>query len=290
MIKAEFYSQSRMESASIYLKALKRLSYYYVLDKQDGDHVLTKLPRAVTSSKKLWHGDYCCVPDCKKSSGSNMMRCELGLQRISFHCFPNIKSAKGKLWIKMIRRDPGTKFVVNKYTKICSAHFKPDDFILPDELLEGGRRRLKNDAVPSIFPWHDTNERKSLTSQQPLDNMEVETSDLELSCDILEPVCDLEPTNTDLLKENSDLKLKLTELQNQFDKSFFRLDNIKEDDSLIRLYTGFLDYETLIAFYEEILEPDASVMRQWSGKRSEFDYDEAKVGPSYKLPLIEQFF
>ena len=46
----------------------------------------------------------------------------------------------------------------------------------------------------------------------------------------------------------------------------------------------------LIAFYEEILEPDASVMRQWSGKRSEFDYDEAKVGPSYKLPLIEQFF
>ena len=44
--------------------------------------------------------------------------------------------------------------------------------------------------------------------------MEVETSDLELSCDILEPVCDLEPTNTDFLKENSDSKLKLTELQN----------------------------------------------------------------------------
>jgi len=78
----------------------------------------------------------------------------------------------------------------------------------------------------------------------------------------LEPVWDLEPTNTDLLKENCDLKLKLTELQNQFDKSFFRLKNIKDDDSLVRLYTGFLDYEMLIAFYEEILEPNASVMRQ----------------------------
>ena len=40
----------------------------------------------------------------------------------------------------MIHHDPGTKFVVNKYTKIYSAHFKPDDFIFPDELLEGGRR------------------------------------------------------------------------------------------------------------------------------------------------------
>ena len=37
---------------------------------------------------------------------------------------------------------------------------------MPDELLEGGKQRLKNDAVPSIFPWHDTNERRSLTSQQ----------------------------------------------------------------------------------------------------------------------------
>lgn len=31
-------------------------------------------------------------------------------------------------------------------------------------------------------------------------------------------------------------------------------------------------------------------MRQWSGRRSECDYDEAKVGPACKLSLIEQFF
>ena len=82
---------------------------------------------------------------------------------------------------------------------------KPDDFIFPDELLEGGRQRS---SINSPLAW-----RRLLTSQQPIDDTEVETSDLELSCDILELVCDLEPTNTDLPKENCDLRLKLTELQ-----------------------------------------------------------------------------
>ncbi|XP_065893929.1 THAP domain-containing protein 1-like [Dysidea avara] len=235
----------------------------------------------------MWHGDYCCVPDCRNSSGSNKKRIQLGLRRISYHSFPNIQSAKGKLWIKLIRRDPGTNFVVNKHTKICSAHFKPGDFTLPHELLEG-RRRLKQCAVPSIFPWHDTKERRSLISVE-LEMEIIETPDLELSCD-MDPECDSTPSNSDLLKENCDLKLKLVELQNQLDKSFFRLDSIKDDDSLIRLYTGFFDYGTLLAFYEEILEPDASVIRQWGGKRSGLDYDKSKVGPSFKLPLIEQFF
>ena len=64
----------------------------------------------------------------------------------------------------------------------------------------------------------------------------------------------------------------------------------KNDDSLVKFYTGFADYGTLMAFYEEILESDASVMLQWSGQRSECDYDETKVGPACKLSLIEQFF
>ena len=31
-------------------------------------------------------------------------------------------------------------------------------------------------------------------------------------------------------------------------------------------------------------------MQQWSGKRSECDYNETKVGSTCKLPLIEQLF
>ena len=72
-------------------------------------------------------------------------------------------------------------------------------------------------------------------------------------------------------------------------KCLFSLENIKDNDTMI-FYTGFTDYETLLAFYEEVLEDDAMVMRQWSGQRSEPHYDDIKVGPSCKLPLLEQFF
>ena len=45
-----------------------------------------------------------------------------------------------------------------------------------------------------------------------------------------------------------------------------------------------------MVFYEEILESDALVMRQWSGRRSECGYGDVKAGPPCKLPLKEQLF
>ena len=167
---------------------------------------------------------------------------------------------------------------MGKNTKICSEHFKDDDFVFANLSLTGGRRHLKHDAIPSIFAWNKTNECMSLTSQkalQPPDNdvhvkqykylslnNDVEEETVDILHDGMESVCDLDPSILDSLV----------------------------NDSLVKFYTGFADYETLIAFYEEILESDASVMRQWSGRRSECDYDEKKVGPACKLSLIEQFF
>ena len=43
------------------------------------------------------------------------------------------------------------KIYVNKHVKICSKHFRPEDFINP----EAKKRRLKRDVVPSIFTWSD---------------------------------------------------------------------------------------------------------------------------------------
>ena len=45
-----------------------------------------------------------------------------------------------------------------------------------------------------------------------------------------------------------------------------------------------------MAFYEEILEDDAKVMRQWEGKKSKDCYADNKTGRHHKLPLLEQFF
>ena len=88
----------------------------------------------------------------------------------------------------------------------------------------------------------------------------------------------------------ADMERKLADSENMLKKSLFRMENIKGNDTLVKFYTGFNDYETLVAFYEEILESDAKVMRQWSGHRSECDYSDVKVGRTFKLPLQEQFF
>ena len=78
---------------------------------------------------------------------------ELNLPKVSFHGFPDIKSAKGKKWIKLIRRDIGDDFTVNKNTKICSEHFASSDYYL---LLGGKSWLLKPTAAPSHFPWTKT--------------------------------------------------------------------------------------------------------------------------------------
>jgi len=323
--------------------------------------------------KKSWRGHYCCVPDCYNCGADNKERIKLGLQKISFHSFPDVKSTKGKQWIRLIRRDPGKHFVITKSTKVCSTHFKPDDFV------SGTKKRcLDPNAAPSIFPWNQKQSHGSLTSKrasQPIscDNSDEQDSLLIDDIDGVELQCisdnsmddsscsgglqmgpmELEKKLTDLECILSNTKQKLSEaerkLENAMNKlagveclladtqsklaetehklaetqsklaetehklavtqsklvetekgltdseeklkrSLFRLENVKCDANLIKLYTGFNDYETLVAFYEEILQSDAKVMRQWSGRRSACDYDDVKVGPTFKLPLEEQFF
>ena len=72
------------------------------------------------------------------------------------------------------------------------------------------------------------------------------------------------------------LKLQVAQLQSELKEAsksaacaLFRLENIKDKDELVRFYTGFPDYITLLAFYEQILESDARVMKQWDSRRCE---------------------
>jgi len=73
-------------------------------------------------------------------------------------------------------------------------------------------------------------------------------------------------------------------------KSLFHLDNVKENDDLVKFYTGFLDYVTLVTFYEQILESDAKVMRQWDSRRCIEAGGDINNGPCCKLPFLEQLF
>lgn len=80
---------------------------------------------------------YCCVPLCT-SNGKNKT---VGL---SFHEMPAAAGARER-WLAVIRRDNWSPNTASNYTRVCSRHFRTEDFI------EGKKRRLKKGAVPSVF-------------------------------------------------------------------------------------------------------------------------------------------
>ncbi|KAH8022412.1 hypothetical protein HPB51_024142 [Rhipicephalus microplus] len=84
---------------------------------------------------------YCCVPFCKSSD-----RRSTG---ISFHEFPVTQIRQE--WLKKISRQaegPGKQpWEPSDRSKVCSLHFKPEDYRESLKL-----RKLKPDAIPSIFP------------------------------------------------------------------------------------------------------------------------------------------
>ncbi|XP_069695154.1 THAP domain-containing protein 5-like isoform X6 [Periplaneta americana] len=79
----------------------------------------------------------CCVPLCANRGG---------------HVFPK-DTAVRKKWLLNIKRE---KWTLSKTSVVCSNHFTPDDYI--SSTLRGGnkplQRKLKRDAVPSVFPWN----------------------------------------------------------------------------------------------------------------------------------------
>ena len=79
------------------------------------------------------------------------------------------------------------------------------------------------------------------------------------------------------------LELKVKELEDKIYQAetnaaqqIFRLENIKQKEELVKFYTGFPDYATLMIF-KEILERDAVVMRIWKGKDCKDNFDERNV-------------
>jgi len=233
-----------------------------------------------------------------------------------------------------------------------------------DDFVSGAKKRcLKQNAVPSIFPWNQRQILKclSLTSKKALQPLTSDKQDslhdfdadlnakgVELQCisdnsehmdnsscttdlqmgsvelKLANLECMLSTTQNKLAETESkladtenklapaecrladseskladterkladtecklaDAEIALADSEKKLKRSLFRLENIKYDDNLIKLYAGFNDHDILVAF----LQSDAKVMRQWSGRRSGCNYDDVKVGPTFKLPLEEQLF
>ena len=103
---------------------------------------------------------------CKTRSGKG--------KDIGLHKFPDEKRepARRKLWLdRLNRRESATmKFKPSDHSKLCSLHFEEDQFVLTKEFAkEIGyghrfRKKLKDDAVPSLFLRPKEPEKRSSAS------------------------------------------------------------------------------------------------------------------------------
>lgn len=149
-----------------------------------------------------------------------------------------------KKWIVQIRRDD---FQVNKNTKVCSVHFRPDDF------MEGARlKRLKKGVFPTLFEWNHYQEQPPRLSvwerrERPL------TPDPDSNIDQEDMDFDVERTGHDycsvpeaaavdmVLHENEELKREIEDLRKQLEQTKiihrFGLKRFAGSDEDIRFYT-----------------------------------------------------
>ena len=112
-------------------------------------------------------GYYCAVPLCSNRSLD---------MSLAIHRFPS-DAERCKLWQFEIRRDVGSNFKITSNTRVCSSHFKQDDYV--GKLLSGEepeRKWLNPTAVPTQFQWTATPKparrvlkRKRQESEEPQD-------------------------------------------------------------------------------------------------------------------------
>uniref|UniRef100_A0A3Q3JGU5 THAP domain-containing protein 1 n=1 Tax=Monopterus albus TaxID=43700 RepID=A0A3Q3JGU5_MONAL len=79
---------------------------------------------------------HCCSVFCGTATVFN--------SAIGFHHFPKDETLR-KIWIRNVRRD---NLVIKRTTTVCSRHFVYTD------VFQGGRRCLKEGAVPVLFAWN----------------------------------------------------------------------------------------------------------------------------------------
>ena len=126
-----------------HLSLLEYAFVYFSFAMESGDDV------SEPPSKRVKHvnAGYCCsVPLCSNRSGTDIDR--------HFHRFPSQEDRR-KAWIQAVRRVVGETFTITSNTRVCSAHFREQDY-RDDGRFRGGSRqmvRLHKNAVPSVFAW-----------------------------------------------------------------------------------------------------------------------------------------
>ena len=145
--------------------------------------------------------------------------CVLIGERISFHLFSR-KPETFRKWIVAIRRDEGQSFRVTANTVVCGAHFKDEDYFGGALLATSScgkdekdghevpsrKRRLKPDAVPSIFSFRRAqSERPSPTVRRQVAQGRTEKLKLAKNLVTFGPLTKPESVEKDLKEAQSDI-------------------------------------------------------------------------------------
>ena len=172
------------------------------------------------------NSDFCCVPQCEMSGRFNSI--------VSFHHFPKDEKVR-QVWIRNVRR---ANLVIKRTTTVCSRHFVSTD------VIDGGRRRLKEGAVPMLFTWNGYSlpaARPGVCerAQRPEDSMDV---DVLLQChDYAKP----ELSALDMACEKIEAQQQvIEELRKRVEevtlKQSFALERFSASDDDIRFYTRYI--------------------------------------------------
>lgn len=189
-----------------------------------------------------------------------------------FHSFP-LDQSQRKIWeVRMKRGDE--KFASNRSLFCCSEHFTATDY---RPSLTGRRRDLVKNAIPSVFPWsvdeHKDNERSKRAKDREGKKLQQSVAKyaktVNRSCQLLsatENTPDLEKKSNEK-PQNNDLVAEICDLRARVALSRFGLERFKSSDEDIFFYTGFQNYQTLIAFWD-FVKPSSESLLSWNQARS----------------------
>ena len=219
---------------------------------------------------------HCCVPGCTKKG----YRDDNG-SKISFFIFPTDKTLR-KQWIHAIRRDEGKYFQIQSTTKVCSRHFKGDDF----KRMLAGKTCLKPGVVPSVFDWRTSprkrkpptfrhldlssgcsliTEREHSENEEVIEVVEEPNEDLEATEELYREIgtqtdedemfttmSENEAKIKNLEKEISALQSEIDNLLSQIESlrgKLFTTERFRSKQQAITFYTGFPNYEVFMAIF-----------------------------------------
>ncbi|XP_076126773.1 uncharacterized protein LOC143106385 [Alosa pseudoharengus] len=230
------------------------------------------------------NSSFCCVPRCSVSGKVN--------SGVSFHQFPKEESVRA-IWVRNIRRD---NFIIRRHTTVCSRHFMPED------IIEGGRRRLKPGAIPVLFSWNNFSlpvARPSVweRTQRQGEDEDEELIDASLSLRCHDYDSRPEPSALDLACEKIDAQQQaISELQRRLEelslRQSFGLERFKGSDEDIRFYTRFASYRHFHAFWQQIEPATRRIVRVGQSSTTKVPDTTADPPrrPSRCLPLVDELF